>query len=131
MALSGGQPDIIEFNGVGHRADGARTRCQAYRLMLQAPVADRFNRCFRKKVQGLFGFGKTWAFPAARRLAGEGADCLDRISNRFLLIFNLMHGALDEAVPDETPTSVEGGLTCSFVDLERGPIDREACLQAA
>src|SRR5690606_22748695 len=42
-----------------------------------------------------------------------------------------MHRALDEAMPDEVPTSVEGGLTCGFVDLERGPVDRETCLQAA
>ena len=55
--------DVVGLNGIGDRRDGAMSRCDILRKIVDHPVRHIFDATETQQVQRILGFRQTGAFP--------------------------------------------------------------------
>ena len=125
MMLHDHHRDVVYLDRVRNREHRTVRGRDVDRLVVEHPVGDVFDSGFGQMIDGLEGLCQAGTLPAARCLAGKGANRLDRISDRRPLVLDLVHGLLLPAVPHEFPPRVLRRLRDARIVAAHHAVDRE------
>src|SRR5260370_21905504 len=93
--------DIVGFDRVWYRRDGAMRRRDILGEIVDHPISHVFDAVKAQEIEGLIRLRQTRTFPRSRRLAAEFCDGIYGPLDRIGLVVELMQRALHEPVAHE------------------------------
>ena len=123
--LQGVDDDVVGLDRIGDGGDGAVRGGDILRQVVDHPVRDIFDAVEAEQIERVFGFGQARTFPRARRLAGEFGDGFDRALDGVGLVVELVHRALDKAMPHEFKAGLQRGRSDARVGIADIGIERQ------
>ena len=101
--------DVVGFDRVWYRRDGAMRRCDILGEIVDHPISHVFDAVEAQEIEGFIRLRQTRTFPRSRRLAAEFCDGVDGALDRIGLVGELMHRALHEPVTHELKAGLQRG----------------------
>ena len=125
MVLQRHHDDVVQLEIIGQGDDRLVRGLERHRLVVEHPVADIFDAGGREMIERVEGLREAGAEPAARRPAPEFGDDRHRLVDHRLLVVELVHRHLVEAVRVELPAVVDAGLRDLRIGLAHARIERD------